>query len=510
MLVALVAGLTSIYLTVLWGGLNAPTVWHDEAAYLLQAKLFSRGEWCAPGASMPDFFAQYHVVVTPFLAAKYPPGQALSLVPGIWLGVPGLMPVLLGGLTGALIFVLARAISGTKVGLLTWLIWAASPLVVRFEPSYMSEVTSAAALCMAWGCLQQYLTSKNAAWLSALAGLLGWCGLTRPLTALAVCVPIVVVALPTAHRQRQFRFLFLGVGVAVGILSIGAFYNRNTTGDWTLSPYRLYTEQNMPWDRPGFGLDTTAPTLPQPPEMGVFARSFEELHRAHRVSRLGAIAFRRSVALAQEAWGLLLPLLAPMAMLGLAVAPRRVVWFGVATLACSISAYLIYAHPLSWSVYYLEVSPFLAYFAAAGLAAVIQKFEAGKRQGGYVVSGHLLLRRAAWVLCLGGLLILSSQVTVAIEVDRQAARIENAAFAKAIETIRDSAIVFVDYGPQHVPHRSLIQAKDDLSRERLWTVHDLGARNSDLTKAFPNRKAYRYIQSNGQLVRYTSLPMPIQ
>src|ERR1700722_6449061 len=103
------------------GSLTRPPVIHDEAAYLLQAGIFARGRWTLPAPPLPAFFEQFHVLVTPVIAAKYPPGQALVLVPGVWLGVPELVPVLLSGLTGALIFVLARRVAGRWVGLLTWL-----------------------------------------------------------------------------------------------------------------------------------------------------------------------------------------------------------------------------------------------------------------------------------------------------------------------------------------------------------------------------------------------------
>ena len=71
------------------------TVIHDEAAYLLQAAMIAHGHLFAPPPPLPEFFEQMHVFVTPVFAARYPPGFAIALVPGIWLGLPGLMPVLM-------------------------------------------------------------------------------------------------------------------------------------------------------------------------------------------------------------------------------------------------------------------------------------------------------------------------------------------------------------------------------------------------------------------------------
>src|SRR5260370_11675979 len=106
---AVVCGVVTALLTWwVWGSLDQVAVFHDEAAYLLQAKIFASGRWAAPARPLPEFFEQFHVLVTPVFASKYWPGHSLLMVPGVWLGLPGLVPVLLSGLTGALCFGLAR------------------------------------------------------------------------------------------------------------------------------------------------------------------------------------------------------------------------------------------------------------------------------------------------------------------------------------------------------------------------------------------------------------------
>src|SRR5674476_1414311 len=122
------------------GSLHQLPLVHDEAAYIVQARLFAAGKW-ADSAPIPEFFEQPHVLVTPRLAEKYGPGNALMLVPGIWVGMPGLMPVVMLGIGGALIFVLGRRIVNAWVGVLAWMVWLglASP-VTTFRPSYFSEM----------------------------------------------------------------------------------------------------------------------------------------------------------------------------------------------------------------------------------------------------------------------------------------------------------------------------------------------------------------------------------
>src|SRR6185437_5677751 len=92
-----------------WGTLHELPLVHDEAAYLLQARLFAAGKW-SDSAPIPEFFEQPHVLVAPRYAAKYPPGNSLALAPGIWFDRPGLMPVVILGIAGALTFALGRRV----------------------------------------------------------------------------------------------------------------------------------------------------------------------------------------------------------------------------------------------------------------------------------------------------------------------------------------------------------------------------------------------------------------
>ena len=104
-LAPILAGVGSgLCVCVVWRSLHEPGVVHDERAYLLQAEIFSRGHWTAAAPPLAAFFEQMHVFIEPAVFAKYPPGHALTLVPGIWLGMPGLMPVLLVGLSASLVF----------------------------------------------------------------------------------------------------------------------------------------------------------------------------------------------------------------------------------------------------------------------------------------------------------------------------------------------------------------------------------------------------------------------
>src|SRR5436853_7286648 len=106
-----------------------------------------------------------HVFVEPAVFAKYPPAHAMMLVPGIWLGMPGLMPALMAGLAGALTFWLARRLSNVWVALLTWLLWTTAPATLPWATSYLSESTTTVMWLAAASATVLWLESGKQAWL---------------------------------------------------------------------------------------------------------------------------------------------------------------------------------------------------------------------------------------------------------------------------------------------------------------------------------------------------------
>ncbi|MFI5210510.1 MAG: hypothetical protein ACHQ2E_08700, partial [Gemmatimonadales bacterium] len=176
---------TSLVIYQVWGSLNGVPVIHDEAAYLLQAQMLAQGHLVGPARPLPQFFEQFHVFVTPVLASKYPLGFAVALVPGVWLSLPGLMPVLLGGLTGAMLFLLARRFATPSVALLAWLLWVVTPGSLRFRPSYLTESLTGLLWLASWWSLLEWKRTGRRGWLLGLSLLVAWQAITRPVTAIA-------------------------------------------------------------------------------------------------------------------------------------------------------------------------------------------------------------------------------------------------------------------------------------------------------------------------------------
>ncbi len=249
----LVAALASIAVVwYVWGSLHQVPVVHDEASYLLQAETFARGRWSMPAPPIPAFFEQYHVFVTPVFASKYPPAHAALLVPGVWLGLPGLVPLLLTGLTAALVFMLARRVANGWVAVLTLLLWFPVSENLIFRASYFSETTSSALWILGWWGLLEWMETDRDRWLSLVAACIGGMTLTRPLTGIAFALPIGVVVLRRCVRTRRWRALAMPAAIGVAELAVVPLWSARVTGTWRTTPWTAYAREYFPYDKLGF------------------------------------------------------------------------------------------------------------------------------------------------------------------------------------------------------------------------------------------------------------------
>jgi 4-amino-4-deoxy-L-arabinose transferase-like glycosyltransferase len=491
-----VGALTSAVVLFAWGGLARTPVIHDEAAYLLQAELFARGLWAGPAPVLPEFFEQLYVLVIPSVASKYPPGHSLMLAPGAFVGLPGLPVVLLNGVTGALIFALARRVGGGPVGLLTWVVWVTCFPAIYFRASYLSEVTSGTAWLVALWCLLRWRDGHRRVWLLGVASAVGVVAVTRPLTAVALSLPIAVVVLRDVSGRQRWRDFGLAVGIGTACLALIPVWSVRTTGSPVLTPLELYTRVYVPFDGPGFGVDDTVrPVRSVPPDMALTNESFREEHRRHTVSALPITLVNRLRMIARDMWYDWRLGLAPFALVALFALPPAA-WFALASLAAHVGLYLLYAHPAFWTVYYLESEPVLALVTALGVAwAVARAADIGQRAAGGGDSGRgrsgavlvpvLMLAAAA---CVPGAMTLR---LMRDQVNRDRAYFER--FDALVRGVRDErAMVFVRYGPAHNDNLSLVRNPASYDEARVWIVHDRGVDNARLIAAARSRRPYLF------------------
>jgi hypothetical protein len=464
---------------------------HDESSYLLQAEIFARGRWTVPTPPLPEFFEQPHVQVVPAVASKYPPGHALLLTLGALVGFPPLVPLLLTGITAALLFALAARLANPWVAVLTWIVWLSAPMVLRFQPSYFSELTTGALLLASWWALLEWRETRRRRWLLVLALAIGWGAITRPLTMLALAIPIGVIVIRDVVRLRLWRDFGLAVGVGVAVLSLLPLWSARTTGDWRVSPIEKYRKDYLPFDKVGFTPDTSPPRRMVTPVLKYVNDYYIAARKAQRLEALPRIVMDRLAGFGTAFFGggARWPLLA-VAIAGLFFMPGALRFAAVSALAL-FCAYLPYAFWSGWTVYYLEITPVLAAITAIGIWGVAQRVlrsEPRSRQS--VLIAAAVVAVIAWP---------------AIQHWRGDHRSRSALdrrFFSEIKRLPRPAIVFIQYSPRFPQHMAVVFNSADLDAEPVWVVHHRGARNEELRRLVPNRQSFDFEEE--QLVRALS------
>ena len=486
----------------MWGSLNAIPIVHDEAAYVLQAQIFAQGMWAAPAPPLPHFFEQFHVLVSPVLAPKYPPGHAILLIPGVVLGLPGLMPMVLNGLTGGFVFALVRRLSNAWVGLLAWFLWLVLPANLFFRQSYFSEVSTGFLMLLAWWYLLDWRQSWTIRSLLIVSAAVGWSVITRPLTALAFAIPIIIYVLWQGWRRGGAAWKQLVAGAAVGtvIVLLLPWQSLRVTGDWSLTPYRHYSEVYFPFDVPGFDTTDSPPLRDLPPDMVQFRQNSLPIHEAHTMDALPAILFERVRLILYSAWGSWWVVLAPLAGIAL-IGLSAEAGFALVSAAFIVLAYLLFAHPAEWVLYYMEAQEVVVMITALGAWTVIQWMMRVQRRGATIPAGQTIVRGGVAV-CALILVMTSSKVKFMneIRIPFRSRGYQQAAFRDLVAGIPHKSVVFVRYARLHDFNTSLITNVPDLDEAGAWIVYDRGPENVELLAEAGGRMPYIFDEQAGRLL----------
>jgi hypothetical protein len=499
-----------------WSGWSFAPDATDEIAYRLQAEIFASGSWKLPPRPLPEFFEQEHTFVTPFVAAKYPPGHSLLLAAGYLVGWPPLVPLVLIGLAGAFTFLLAKELTSAPVGLLTWTLWLTTPGNLFYLPRYFSELTTLTLWLLGWIALLKRARGGGTRWVVLLAACIGWGLITRPLTGLVYATVAGAALLYHEYRRRQVRPVASGILVGAAILLIVPLWSWRTTGDWKTTPLSLYTRMYDPWDVPGFGLDPTPPLRALPRD---FENNFAELvvaHEKHTVSNLPRITLERLQALGPAAWMGWRLILAPFFIVGI-ISLTRAMLVGPLTALLLFVAYLSYAHMSHWIVYYVEALPVFAFVTALGVSALLRGGAAADESEPVFPIASSALRRIRIHVVANAQATIMSALAVAVLLGSvplmswarrtmsDETSLRRAFLAKIACLPTERNIVFVQY-PATTDKSYLLVANDaDLERSRAWIVFDRGRDNALLRRVAPTRAAYTISIPSGAMTALTPL-----
>lgn len=484
-----------------WGSWHPVPFIHDEASYLLEAQMLARGHFTAPPPALPAFFEQYHVFVTPMYASRYPLGWPLALVPGIWVGLPVLMPLLFTAATAGLLVAAVRRLAGPVAATCAWACWIAPPIALRFRPTYLSEHLSTFLWMVGFWALWRWRDERRTRWLVILAVAIGWEAITRPLTAIAFALPIGILVLRDTVRLRSWRPLAWALLAGTLVVGLVPLQDRAVTGRWDVMPMKLYSDLYAPFDLPGFGLDTRPPAVPISAYQKAYNNGFRPLHAQHIPSQLPAILagrLRQFFAQSGAPWGAAGIVL--FALVGV-IAGGEVMAFAGLTATSLFVCYLWFAHPEHWLAYYMEAHLVFAAAVAIGARRVLE-FAQRLAHRAEPDPRILLGRNAAAMLLLTAMVAGAVPGSVAVA---RAAWDRISAPNRAVDAIARQlptpAILFIRYAPNHPLDRNFVENQADLAGAPLWRVHDLGAENAALIRLAPGRMPFLLDEGAGTVGR---------
>jgi dolichyl-phosphate-mannose-protein mannosyltransferase len=473
---AILAGLISLLLIWhVWGALDPLAIVADEQSYVLQARIFATGHWTAAAPPIRDFFEQSMVLTAPAVASKYPPGHAILLSLGALVGSVALIPLLLSGLTGALLYLLARRTTNHWVAALTVLIWLGDPINLRFRPSYLSEVTTQALWLIVWWALLEWRSTRATKWLLIIAAAMGWGAITRPLTMLAFAVPVGFVVLRDVIRLKLWRDFAMAFALGTVILGILPLWSFETTGNAKVTPLSAYDRDYLPYDHPGFGMDSTPPRrLLNAVNQFTYAEFFRE-HEQHTIATLPRVAYERLREIAHSEWDGIRAILIPLIIFGMTGMTAEMA-FALACSAALFVGYLSYGHFAGWTLYYFEAMPVFSFFAARGLWRALENVAA---------LAHMSAARTRTVGIAVAVLLaaLTAYEVHAWRIERLRVASWYIVFNEELEKLPDEPmVIFVRYRPTISPHAHVVRNSPTLATDAVWIVNDMGDRNKELMR----------------------------
>jgi hypothetical protein len=353
---AVVLSLSVILAAFLVGRLVYENLPHleDEFAYLWQARVMADGNLTLPTPDFPKSFVVPFVVDYQGLRfAKYPPGWPEALSLGVRAGLNSWVNPLLAGLAVWLTYQLGKRSMNELSGFLGALLLGTSPMFLIQSGSLLSHVWSlvlTVSFTLFWIDSLEGNEGRDGKVPAVLAGLcLGVLGLTRPLTALAICIPFALegaAALVQGPSWKRKRVLAIG---GIGILLAGLYplWQNAVTGNFLTNPYTLW----WPYDRYGFG-----------PGFGV-TEAGHSLLQGWRNTRYSL----RVAASDLFGWPKISWLFLPFGVW--ASRRSRLTLYSLGITVCLVGLYLGYWVG-SWLLgprYYIEALPGLALLSAAGI-----------------------------------------------------------------------------------------------------------------------------------------------
>ncbi|HEX4936845.1 MAG TPA: hypothetical protein VFV33_26870 [Gemmatimonadaceae bacterium] len=215
----------------------------DEVAYLIQARTFAAGKLALANPPVPKAFEFFLLDMSPKgWYSPVPPGWALGMVPGVWLGAVWLVNPVLTGINVALTALVLRPMYGQRVARLATLLLVLSPWSAFLGMGYMPHaITLCCGLLAALGVVTARRTGQARwTWLGGLA--LGFVASVRQLDAMILALALGFWSIGLGGRRLRIPAVAgLVLGSIVAAIPLLA-YNTYFTGKGSYFPMMAYND----------------------------------------------------------------------------------------------------------------------------------------------------------------------------------------------------------------------------------------------------------------------------
>lgn len=402
----------------------------DTVSYLFQAKLFAEGKLSVPAPPEHGFSSSPHInVLNGKWYSKYPFGNALMLMFGVFINAPWLIPALATGGALLLLYLFVKEIYADihpGIALTAAVLALVSPATLGMGSTWFSEPVSRFYLSLYLFTLLRTLNCKDDASLLARIGYpllsgfaLGYAFNTRPLSAIVfgvVGAGLTVYHLFTQWQQRhdaeqalpstmkRLGFFFIPFVV---MLSVCMAWNAH----FTESPFMFTHTVAQPYDKIGFGprMEGYEPNLEQAriftPAWAI-ERTWRHILPSISFNALGWGSYHHDLLEDMEltvTWFIaFVPLILPWVLVLIPFFHRsrnRYDSFCLSLLVCNLLLYAVfYFEGSTWGFtpvnarYYTE-STFLGFIplAARGIFILYERFKPFERRGLTIGVGICLL-----------------------------------------------------------------------------------------------------------------------
>jgi hypothetical protein len=501
-LTIVVLAIATLYATALSSDRQFTPIFHDEFAYLLQARMFASGRLWMPAHPLGDFFETFYVITDRVYASQYFPGAALMFMPGALFGLPEwVMPMVVAGLACGAMFLLMRELFGGGVGLASVVLLIAVLGFRVVSITAIAQVPAMVLFAVGMFALIRWDRSRLLRWIAIAGVAIGWLLVTRPLEGVVVGflgAGFVALKLRRSPISEWRRVIVAGLLPVVPFVSLQLVLNRGVTGHWFETPFAYYAERDMPGTALGFhGYDPAkrpVSTLPQKQEF--FNLQVTRAVREHTLKS----AFldwprRRFFNSTTEIFpDMLLVIAVPASLLALRDTRR---WMVLLVMPLWWLAYTLHVFTFAHYYVFYSASMFVLIFAGFdGIASCL-----GPRGKRSMRAAQIVMPMVISVMAMPQF---KKDVRdqwfanpVELELERQVAKLPAG----------ERAIVLVRYDASAIPEQEVVYNVETAWPDdaRAIRVHDLGDRDRELFRYFserqPDRVVYRFERKDLSFVR---------